>query len=379
MTKKTSVILLVTTAAVFVGGCTLSDIWKCIIGFSNCGLGSANQSTVVTHVDPPVIPCRYSKVAEPINVTVSGSADMNPPIQYCFVKITGAQNWCSTPQAFGPGTTTLSFTGFVPDNADYEVVVALTPDTAVARIGDPNQATVIKKVQMNLTMAGTKKCPLIEYNCMAGYDIRGPSDTTDNNNLYKYARKRFFEANTELVFVEHNLSLQAQVFSSMYDPGGLLEYLQKTWIRRFLYDSTTADFGLIAIQDCVNRKNFFGSNDPLGDSAVGLSGAIPFDTLGRNTGSWSLVFKATLDSVLIPSSRQTGYNRTAVHELGHALAALPHPDKYPDLHNGGANANCVMSFIEYYRPAPGALASGKDKFCNMCKDFLENVNWTQGK
>lgn len=36
----------------------------------------------------------------------------------------------------------------------------------------------------------------IEYDCMFGYDIRGPADTLNNDNIYKYARKRFDQGMT---------------------------------------------------------------------------------------------------------------------------------------------------------------------------------------
>lgn len=371
---KIWIALLIMAACAFCVSCRLCDFWGCP--------ELAPSDPVIIGIEIPDTPCNGAKIPSTIVVTIDGGANLQPSPQYCFVEIGWSQTWCSSYQSFGSGTTVLQFTGFPLLDENGYVYACVTPNLSTAEDCDIHNAAKMEVAILALAGAATKKCPLIEYSCMTGYDIRGPSDTTNNDNLYTYARKRFFQANTELVFLEYSLSSPAKVFSSANGLGGLNEYLLVHWFRRFLFDSTKADFCLIGIRNCVNRANFFGPGKPLPDSAVGLSGPLtgnPDSLFGRQTGAWCLIFKEPLDSMLNQGSRQKGYDRNAVHEFGHSLAGLTHPEEHSDLHNGGADANCVMGMMGVVLPIPGNIESGKDKFCRKCQDLVMAADWVSGR
>jgi hypothetical protein len=363
----------------------------------SCGPRTSDPTVTLGDVYVPRVNCEGTKTAldyvvVSITVPVTVSATL-PSSQVCWVGVfedlvygdeVGNLITCGYQTFQESGNIGFSF-GL--SDGYYAVIIGITKD-----IGDECYVFAASEKQGPKRMSvGGPDCndpppiPIakIEYDCMSGYDIRGPADTLDNDNIYKYARKRFDQGMMQLAFVEHSLDLPAQIFSSANAAGGLADYLILHWSRRFLYDSTNADFCLIGIRNCVDRDTFYGvGRPPLPDSAVGLSGALlgnPDSLFGKQTGAWCLIFKEHLDSVLNQNGRQKGYNRNAVHELGHALAGLTHPEERPDLHNGGADANCVMGMMGVVLPIPGDIEYGKDKFCRKCEDLVKAADWVSGK
>jgi hypothetical protein len=215
------------------------------------------------------------------------------------------------------------------------------------------------------------KLATIEYDCMSGHDIRGPADTLNTDNLYRNARKRFNDGYTLLAFQEDELALSPLSFSTATE---LSNYVMTHWEQAFWLGQKTADFYVLGIQDCINRANFYEGTAPysLAADAAGITKAPNGGTLGMR-GASAIIFAKKINDVLNTGSRQVGYNRTAVHEMGHALANLQDVLKRPDLHNGQLDANCVMNEMVYYDD--GTLANGRTKFCDKCREAINNITW----
>ncbi len=320
-----------------------------------------------TYDPPDDCPC-FGSASGAMKVGVHASTQLSPSTQYCFLKVEfGSGSWTSPPQPFGVGANELFFTGAPSIVGEHEVTVCIVDNLADAQTGDPGLADQISKTYAHAWDCTKKKCPLIEYDCMIGRDIRG------GNQLFDFIKARFTPANAECSLYTDQTNLTDVAISSIVH---LTDYSLTNWRQKFILNQTLADFCLMGVKTCVNRADFYGIGRPLSNSAVGLSspvvGSPPGDSLG-DRGSFGLVFKHDLDSVLNTSSQQKGYNRTAVHELGHAMAALTHPDSLPVQHNGGAGANCVMNYLEFY--ADGRIKNGRESFCNKCKTNFENWNW----
>ncbi|GEM_PF-5935513 len=363
----------------------------CCLAVISCTRNTGDPAVTLGDVSVPTLDCADVGVALDNNAVVSMTVPVNvegtlSTPQICWVGIfqyLGPGDEVGDQIACGHATFDQSENvGFSFDLlcGDYAVIIGITPNMGQEcyLLG----ATTTKG-PIHMGRTNPPKVAKIEYSCMAGCDIRGPVDTTDNENLYKYARKRFDQGLMQLSFQEHDLSLPAQVFTTANGSNGLNDFLLRVWARPFLFNSTDADFCLIGIRNCVDRDTFYGADQPpLPDSAVGLSGPLtgnPDSLFGKQTGAWSLIFKEHIDSVLNQASQQKGYNRNAVHELGHALAGLSHPEERPDLHNGGSNSDCVMGMMEVILPIPGDIGYGKDKFCKKCVPIVEAATWVSGR
>jgi hypothetical protein len=174
-----------------------------------------------------------------------------------------------------------------------------------------------------------------------------------------------------LAFQGDELTLPAQTFSSSAD---LKAFILNHFERKFWLQQTSADFYLLAIQDCTNRAQFFGTapGESLSVNAQGLSGGPADEPIG-NRGAHAIVFAGYIDSVYRQDTRQEVYNRVAVHELGHATCGLTDVWLAPQRHKGGNSSNCVMNIMIGY--TDGTVASGRNKFCDSCKTNILNHTW----
>jgi hypothetical protein len=258
-------------------------------------------------------------------------------------------------------------------DGNYAVIIGITAD-----IGDECFVLAATTTQGPKRMAvggqgctNPPKLAKIEYDCMAGYDLRGPSDTTAVSNMYRYARRRFDDGNVNLAFSEYDLSIPAEVFSSF---SRLQEFLRERWELRFEIGLTTQDFFLVGIEDCTNRLHFFG-DDPEDSMPTLASGiALGFDNGDKgNPGAEAIVLRGFIDS-LFSATPQEASNHITVHELGHALFDLTDASRDPRNHSGGSNADCVMN--NPVLQGNGAIHPSRSKFCSKCDSIITIHEWT---
>ena len=265
--------------------------------------------------------------------------------------------------------------GFNFDLAEgnYAVIIGITKD-----IGDECYVRVAsqKKGPYRMAVGGPgcanpPKVAKIEYQCMAGYDLRGPSDTTAISNMYRFARRRFDDGNVNLAFSEYDLSIPVEVFWRFTD---LQIFLRNRWELRFEIGLTTQDFFLVGIKDCTNRLHFFG-DDPEDSMPTLASGiALGFDNGDKgNPGAEAIVLRGFIDS-LFSATPQEASNHITVHEFGHALFDLTDASTDPQNHSGGSSADCVMN--NPLLQAGGSIHPSRSKFCSKCDSAITVHIWT---
>jgi hypothetical protein len=256
-------------------------------------------------------------------------------------------------------------------DGNYAVVVGITEYISDAYvISAASQKQGPKRMAVGGPGCGNPpKLAKIEYQCMAGNDLRGPSDTTSTGNMYRFARRRFDDGNVNLDFSEYDLNIPAEAFWRFTD---LQIFIRDRWELRFEIGLTTQDFFLVGIDDCTNRLHFFGDNpeDSMSSSwrAISMS---PTD-LGQ-PGAESIVFRGNIDSVYY-STPQTATNHVAVHELGHSVIGLTDAWTSPQDHDGGSSADCVMNKL--LNQGGGSVHPSRSMFCSKCDSVISVHVWT---
>lgn len=294
-------------------------------------------------------------------VTVNAGSNITPPIQYCFLKYGNPVNWCSEPQAFGPGTNVLEFSNVPAVAEDCELLACITSDYQVASNCQADLVTQLSKTYVAAYIAEEWRDTWIEYDCMTGYDIRGIIDSENRSDLEKKVQDKWAGTYVCPALQFDETSITAHIYQSQQD---LRDFIEDHWWSKFRLNILNPEFYLNGCVIAIGKVSYQPA------TVIGYTFNLEGFDLGKRGGA-SIIYVQNIRDMIDASDVEKAYVWDVAHELGHLIAGLHDWDVCGSCHNG---ENCLMN--DLIHDNGNVNESRHMKFCKTCKASIAIHDWT---